>query len=184
MFGSHLWQVANERKREECFAHFFSDFGENWRSFLGRDLSSQHRDEWERVTLKAGEKLTSAEWRSYQVAFELALGRVEDATESEVGRRILSVLPGKWRERVEEENDRRQHGTFWVRFPKPLSSSVEEIKNIVVTVLKQQYVPIFERSTEILVDCGSEEGRETVLAMNGWGDQGMKFRVANAEKRI
>ena len=130
MFGSHLSQVANERKREKRFAYFYRILA-RIREVFGRDLSSQHRDEWERVTLRAGEKLTSAEWRSYQVAFEITLGRVEDATESEVERRILSALPGKWIEKVEEENDKRQQGAFWVRFPKPLSSSAEEIKNLI-----------------------------------------------------
>ena len=55
---------------------------------------------------------------------------------------------------------------------------------LVFRVLGSETVQVYERSTEILLDCGSDRGRENVLALNGWGGQGAKLKVATAEKRM
>ena len=115
------------RRTEEPHLHFV-EFWRQLESEFGRDQTTHYRDEWERVTLGGDGKLTVADWRNFQSKFELALGRVEDATETEVERKILVELPGKWRVKVNEEKLRRQQGQFWVRFAKPLTIPLDDLK--------------------------------------------------------
>ena len=82
------------RRTEEPHLHFV-EFGRQLESEFGRDRTTHDRDKWERLTLGGDGKLTVADWRNFQSKFEFALGRVEDATETEMERKILVELPGK-----------------------------------------------------------------------------------------
>ena len=71
----------------------FVEFWQGLAKEFTRDPSGHYRREWQKIGLKGVRELTAQNWRAYRSAFELALSRVEDATEREIEEKIMAELP-------------------------------------------------------------------------------------------
>ena len=150
----------------------FTQFWDTLVTEFARDPSAYHRKEWLKVSLNKKSELNPQTWRTFRCAFELALSRVEDATEREVEERLLGELPPYWRDRIIMESADRARGTYWVRVLKPAPVQGAELEAVLAQILLRDQITMKERRLEYWVDCGSAEGQRLMMQGDGWNPFG------------
>ena len=86
-------QARRERDPSITFVRFWQELE---RTHV-RDVADRYRQEWERLSVSHLPRLTLMELRKFHAKFEIALGRVEDASEEEIAKKFLQALPQKVR---------------------------------------------------------------------------------------
>ena len=173
-------EAAREAKPSLTYTEF-------WRTMVrefDRDMSADYRDEWNRVTLRGVPKLNVLEWRKFQAAFGKALGRVTDVTDWEIEKKIESELPSELRRNLKFEMARRQEGTFWVKFSSPLPTSPSEVEAMLSGAMGRPNVVLESVPGGDSLDCQTAQGRDFILALDGWVINDGNLRISTYVKRM
>jgi hypothetical protein len=161
-----------------------------WAEFEGaftRDMVQVHRRKWESVRMKnkhENRMPTGMELRTFFNEFELHLHPVVNISEPEIVAKLKSELPPVLREKIQKEAVRRARRSFWVRVHRPGPLGTPELVRTLGLMIGKINSPHEEHPGEVLVDCGSESGRNTALSANGWQCPDGVLKITRADHRM
>ena len=111
--------------------------------------------------------LQLTDWEKFEAEFNRQKAQVADRSSEEEYGLIFSQLPSSFQYKVCSEQNRLSAQTHWVRVTFPASESAVKVLWELEGALQTPFVEAYAEGGALLINCGTPQLQDIVLAING-----------------
>ena len=129
-------------------------------------------------------ELTPDRWGEFRREYDLKRGRVEDISDAEEHRLLVSLLPLRWQKEILREEEKRRKNRHLVKITNAPQKPQYIFRGELEAWLHEEVEKVRPIQGGYLVVCGSAQIQEKIMRLEGWLLDGKQVHVTRAQERM